>query len=346
MLLLLCLSGCSGQRLLIEKDQPMASSEIAIAGEILWQTRLPSPPATNMVAGFGYIFLPLANRQIFIIETTSGKKIRRIYTDFFIESVSLGPECLYLTGISDWNAVVGYELRKLDRLFEKSADPLGGNLLYTSMGVLFLTNTGKLFLLNALTGEKKFSVELNGLPSGFSLLGSSLVAVSLQQGTLLFITLDSLKIAHKIELQELFESPPVFYDIVVQAGLNGTIFGIDTSGTVIFSTTLAGMFTSNPAVDENFIYAVSRDGGIFKLDKKNGEQLAETKLKGPVFAPPILVGNSIIICNLYGELSILERENLGFQKAIKLRGTISYPPIYYKNRLFVATGDGYLYAIE
>ncbi|MGB9561446.1 MAG: hypothetical protein ACPL6C_01390, partial [bacterium] len=78
---------------------------VDIQGRIVFQEKLNSILSCELSSGYGFIFLPLADKSLAIVDIEKGSIIKRIFTDFFISSVAIGNETIYISGIGDWNAI-------------------------------------------------------------------------------------------------------------------------------------------------------------------------------------------------------------------------------------------------
>ncbi len=341
LLLLIC---CSSPPLVIHSIE----ADNKIVGRILWELKLPSQVSAPMTCYNGYLFAPLSGREIYVIDAVNGRRFTKIQVDFIPRSSLLHRGRYYISGIGAWNAVSGYSLQpRITRLFERSADPLGGFLASTSKGLLFATNRGKLFLLNELTGEIIAKRRFNDRPVGL-VSHASLSFVLLQNGSLYSFNLDStLTIMDSLKLTGPVEAPPVIDNsgTLFIASWHGRVYAVDTTLSILWAEETDSNIETAPAFDNSSLYILNSEGNLLVLGRRSGELIRAVESNLFSFLSPVVCGAEIVILG-YNGVIVSYGKNGEERLRLKLPGIPEVSSPFCGGRLYIATDKKKLYCID
>ena len=163
-----------------------------------------------------------------------------------------------------------------------------GNFLpdFSAQNLFFSDASGNVSSINASTGDKNWSIELNFLASGTS----------------------------------------AGFGLVVVSDIDGNVIAVDQSdGSKLWSTNVKGEVLSKVAIDAKIVVVKTGSGELLGLDKDNGEILWSYRSKLPLLtlrgsSSPVIVDDLVYVSFDNGRLGVFEL-NSGFQV---WDGAISY----------------------
>ena len=163
-----------------------------------------------------------------------------------------------------------------------------GNFLpdFSAQNLFFSDASGNVSSINASTGDRNWSIELNFLASGTS----------------------------------------AGFGLVVVSDIDGNVIAVDqTDGSKLWSTNVKGEVLSKVAIDAKVVVVKTGSGELLGLDKENGEILWSYRSKLPLLtvrgsSSPVIVDDLVYVSFDNGRLGVFEL-NSGFQV---WDGAISY----------------------
>ncbi len=344
-LLLLLFLACVSPKLIIKK----LPQDNKLSGKILWDLKLPSSASATITCYDGYILVPLLDKKVVIIDATTGMPFTTLHADFLPRSSLLTDSQYYISGIGEWNTVTGYSLQnEITRLFQKSADPLGGFLSSSSEGPMFATNRGKLFLIDNHTGEIVSKRNFYKRPVGV-VTRNNTGYILLQNGSIYSFKFDStLSLQDSLKLDTPIEAPPVIDTTsatIFIATWHGELFALDTTLRKLWSEKIPNEVEFPPGIHQNYLYLLDTQGNLTILDKNTGQTLNTIKKELQSFLPPVACGEEIVILGNDG--TIVGYRGTGIKSwSLEVSGIPEFCSTFCQGRLYVATDKEKLYCID
>lgn len=195
---------------------------------------------------------------------------------------------------------------------EGNLEPIIGALVASQGNVYFSDSDGKVYTLDAATGDKV------GEPFQ---VGDKIWSSPIIDGDTLYIgsfdkKLYALNIADGSEKWQ-FEaggaigSTPLVYDNTVYIGsFDGRFYAVNTAdGSLRWQSEVeaTSWFWVKPVVYDNVIYAPSLGGKVYLLDAATGREVADAvDLTSPISSSPVVVGDKVIIASQEGKVYFLD----------------------------------------
>jgi outer membrane protein assembly factor BamB len=142
-------------------------------------------------------------------------------------------------------------------------------------------------------------------------------------------------------------SAAVVDDFVYAVTFDGHVFRLDArTGNVRWSRALNGNVWSSPAVANGLIFIGSNDFSIYALDADNGEKVWNVSTGGAVWSSPAVVGNVVYVGSTDGYMYALETASGSQIWSYQTGGQIRASPIVANNVVYVGSQDGFMYALD
>ena len=325
--------------------EPLEMDE-SVKGEILWKIDLPSTESGNPLIYNNYLVIPLAQKNIQFIDLNTGKKAGKLNIDYIPKELLILDNRLYSLGLGSWNSLSSYRLYpKFKKIFQKSADPLGGKLYKHNGKLLFITNRKKMLSIEPSTGEILDRVSLGSKAVAF-LNAESKGVLILENGRIYSSQIDSeITFIDTLNLDTFLEIPPVISekgDIYILTK-DKQIFKLDSNLNINKFSQLEIKNPRSLYYSNNHIYIQNLEGEIILLDK---DLNISDRLFGIEYSytTPLIFDKKIIILSYKGEIIFYNKTGNEI-KRIKLKG-IPYRYINHRGKIYIPTDKKLLYCID
>lgn len=101
-----------------------------------------------------------------------------------------------------------------------------------------------------------------------------------------------------------------------------------------------------PAVTDNRVYTVARDGMITALDSNNGNTIWEQRTREPISSPPGLGDNLVVVGTSRGQVMALDRDSGEELWQVRVTSEVLAPPRVADGIVVVRCGDGNLFGLN
>jgi len=362
----LLLAGCSSKQRLEPVPTPLQAIASAFSAKPVWKYRLPL--ATGRLHGFSQQFA-VADDHVFVTDDTGkvdtlsldrGRRQWRYETGLTLSSGVSAGQGLVLAGGSNGEVVaIGADDGELRWQGNVSSEVLAPPVVNDDVVVVHSID-GRLTALSADDGRYLWSYQaqvptlsLHGLSAPLfyqgrvvvGLADGRVVALNQRDGEVLWET--TVAVPHgRSELERLvdIDADLVQFDGVLYAGAyQGRVIAVDMrTGLLLWAREMS--VYRGLAVDDDAVYVVDDQDGIWALSRRNGDTLwkQEGLLIRSVTAP-LLVDGSVAVGDVDGYLHWLKREDGGFVA----RARVGQKPVIVLQKdsddaLYVVTEDGHM----
>lgn len=191
-------------------------------------------------------------------------------------------------------------------------EPIISGPISISNKICFSTSDGKVYALDAATGDKKWEFQIDDKVWATPASDDDTVYVGSFNNKLYALDAESGKKKWEFETQGAVASTPLVYNNTVYVGsLDKNLYAVDTvSGKQKWNFMGESWFWARPVAYDNVIYAPCLDGKVYLLDAENGREVAKAiDLDGPVSSSPVMIGSKIIIATQSGVVYALDTSN-------------------------------------
>jgi len=195
---------------------------------------------------------------------------------------------------------------------EGSIEPIVGALVASQGNVYFGDSDGKVYTLDAATGDRVGEPFQTGdkVWSSPTIDGDTLYVGSFDKKLYALNTADGSE-KWQFEAGGVISSVPMVYDGTIYVGsFNGHIYAINaTDGSLRWQSDVedTNWFWAKPVAYDNVIYAPNLDGKVYLLDTKTGREVAgAVDLASPISSSPVVVGDKVIIASQEGKIYFLD----------------------------------------
>ena len=261
--------------------------------------------------------------------------------------------------------------------FTTEENPTTGSPLVKDGVVYIGSNDGRIYALDALTGEKRWSHETQDWVDNTPALSDDLLVVSSFDGRVTIYDTDTGKRRFTFRgfNRLVMASPVIMDDSVYVAYRNGLVTGINLhEEEVLFykrwyrlrlQLWLWGMtehpglpkgvnwvyrtgavIENTPAVDANTLYVPVEGGRMHAIDRVTGKRVWVYSADADKLSTPTLVENTIIVTDSKGVLRAIDKDTGEEQWSQQVAESISSTPVLADGTLYLASRDGNLYALE
>ncbi|MFC1938732.1 PQQ-binding-like beta-propeller repeat protein [Chloroflexota bacterium] len=197
---------------------------------------------------------------------------------------------------------------------EDNLEPIVSGVVEAQGKVYFGCSDGKVYALDAATGDKAWSFETGGkIWSTPATDGDTLYVTSFDKKLYALNASDGSK-TWEFEIETNSITTPLVYENVVYIGSFGRYFyAIDAgAGSLRWQSEVEGgkWFWAKAVAHDNVIYAPNLDGKVYILSAENGSEVAGAiDLGNPISSDPVVVGGKVIIATEEGKMYALDTVN-------------------------------------
>ncbi|HEU5382726.1 MAG TPA: PQQ-binding-like beta-propeller repeat protein [Ktedonobacteraceae bacterium] len=233
------------------------------------------------------------------------------------------------------------------------ATPTNGPIYYSSPavvnGVVYIgSRDGKLYALDALTGQKKWATGTGGAIDSSPAVVNGVVYIGSRDGKL--YALDALTGQKKWMVFTSiisYSSPAIANGVIYIGSHNGKLYAIDiASKKSKWTAPIGGLIISSPAVANGVVYVASNNGKFYALDTANGNQKWVVSTGNQIISSPAVANGIVYIASLDRKLYAFDAKS-GIPKwVISTRDAIESSPIVADGLVYIASLDRKLYAFD
>ncbi len=189
--------------------------------------------------------------------------------------------------------------------------PIIGGIAVNQGRLYFGSSDGKVYALDAITGDKIWSFETGDkIWSTPAIKGDTLYITSFDKKLYALNVSDGSK-KWEFEIGATFITTPLIYENTVFIGsFDRHVYAVDANdGSLRWRSEVEGgkWFWAKPVIHNNIIYAPNLDGKVYILNAENGSEVASAVALGsPINSAPIVVGDAVIIATEQGKVYSLD----------------------------------------
>jgi outer membrane protein assembly factor BamB len=144
-----------------------------------------------------------------------------------------------------------------------------------------------------------------------------------------------------------FNIPPTYANgVIYQPGDDGTLYALNPKdGVELFQVKLDGPLVSPVAVTDN-IYATDMYGHVYSLDPDDGQENWRQTLSGPIWTSPAVSGGMLFVGHSGGEIVAMNAFNGEIVWSYKVVDVVRASPVVVGNFVIVGTLSGKLYSLR
>ena len=192
---------------------------------------------------------------------------------------------------------------------EDYLQPIAGGLLVAQGKVYFGCSDGRVYALDAATGDRQWESFKTGdkIWSTPVIDGDTLFIGSFDKKLYALNAADGSK-KWEFETEGAIVSTPLVYDNTVYIGsFDRYLYAVDTTdGSLRWKFMGENWFWAKPVAYNNTVYAGSLDGKVYALDVRNGDKVAEFSLESPISSSLVMVNSSIIFASRTGVIYTID----------------------------------------
>ncbi len=215
---------------------------------------------------------------------------------------------LYQTFVEGKAGLVAYDLRTGNILWHLAKNSSKSSVVAKDRKVFFLNTAGQMQCRNFLTGDLIWTKQID---------------------------------------TQAENSPALYENMLITAGLNGKITALEyTSGVVIWETTISDAILADPVIHEGRIYLVTYRGDLHILDLKNGGTLDTLAFNTPFYCTPVVDHTAIYLPLSNGKLMAIDKRSLAVNWEYQADGPWAAAPLVTQNYIYAANLDEKLYILD
>jgi len=212
---------------------------------------------------------------------------------------------------------------------EGNLQPIVGGLVVAQGKVYFSCSDGKVYALDAATGDRQWEFET----------GDKIWSTPAIDGNTLFIgsfdnklyALDATDGSQKWAFKTggAIVSTPLVHDNTVYIGsFDRYLYAVDAiDGSLRWKFMSENWFWAKPVAYNNTVYAGSLDGKVYALDVRNADKVAEFNLESPISSSPVVVNSSIIFATQEGVIYSIDTGSNELKRLADIEAEV-YGPLY------------------
>lgn len=346
------------------------------AGQVEWQFQTNAPLyAAPSVAG-DTVYLSTGDKRIVALDAETGETKWEYPVTGPVNSSPAIAGNLVFVGLRDGR------LLALDKLTGTLAwEFQTGDLVYGSpavhQGVVYIgSGDFHVYALDALTGEVRWSRKTGGRVVSSPAVSDNVVAVISQNQRLYIYDTRTGDFRLDYLTRDARGAPALDDDLAYVGNSKSIVYAIDLSQKQLpfekaarfirtqlffwgFWNTLppvkgfkwgfrgpGEIFPSTPALDTEKVYVISESGGVYALNKSNGERVWKFRADSKVRSDPSLAGNTLYLADMEGTVYGLDTVTGEEAWRFELNDRVSTGVVVANEMIFVSSDSGVLYAIR
>ncbi len=240
---------------------------------------------------------------------------------------------------------------------EGNLQPIVGGLIVSQGKVYFGCSGGKLFALDAATGDKKWEFQTGDkIWSTPAIDGDTLFITSFDDKLYALSATDGSK-KWEFDTGGAIVSTPVVHNNTVYIGsFDRHFYAVNaTDGKQIWQFPVGdevnnkpeNWFWAKPVVYDNTIYAGNLDGKVYILNAETGNEIVDAiDLESTISSWPVLIDGSIIIASEDGQVWAIDSSSNQESELTNLEQKVYAPLCASEGFVYVHTQEGILYEVE
>ena len=324
-------------RLFVAGESGRAVCLDARTGELRWERDLGGAVRASPAAAGGVVVFSTLDGAAEALDVASGEPRWRY--DF--EEQSLSPPTIFegivYVGSNDWHLYALDVQTGALRWRYKARDSVRSGAAVSDEAVVFTDVTNRLYTLRRDTGTFRMDFKTAGLVKGGVVLQGKLGYVADRGGrvravdwTVRDLPFEKANLKIRTQLyawRMLSEAPSI-------------------KGSVWYFRKRGEEFSSTPVVAHGAVYAVSRSGAVFALDREDGSLLWEARTESGVSGSPVALGGTLVVGDSGGVLYAFDTRDGKEIWRVGLEGGLVGAPALASGTLYAATASGVVYALN
>lgn len=188
-------------------------------------------------------------------------------------------------------------------------EPIIGGPIAVLNRVYFSTSDGKVYALDAATGNKEWGFQAGDKIWATPASSGDTVYIGSFDNKLYALNAEDGKKKWEFETQGALASTPLIYNNTVYVGsLDKYLYAVDAGdGSQRWKFEGEKWFWARPVAYNNVIYAPCLDGKVYFLDAESGREVAEAvDLQSSISSSPVLVDDKVIVASQQGVIYALD----------------------------------------
>lgn len=231
---------------------------------------------------------------------------------------------------------------------EGNLDPLVGGLVYAQGKLFFGGSDGKVYALDAASGDKLWEFttgdKIWGTPT---VNGDTLYIGSFDKKLYAINIADGAKKWEYTTEGAVISTPLVYQDTVIFGSFDRNLYALKvTDGSFKWKFSGKNFFWAEPVVVNDTLYVGCLDGFVYVLQAATGVKIAGLDLESPVSSKPVIVADSIIVANRKGVVYSLAIGNNEIKQLADFKKAVDGPLTAYGEIVYIHTQDQALQRIN
>lgn len=318
-----------------EVDQIIVALD-AETGILLWEHSVTAPIASSLAVAGGLVFVTIRNGRLLALNTSDGT----IRWDFTTGAPHYGSSTVYdgiiYIGTFDKNLYALDAATGRLLWYRTVGGRVTSNLVVNDQIIAFNAPNNFVYILDARTGKQRLEFRTSQATGSVALNGER-VYVADNKGGLRAI--DWTKKHFPLE-----EKIRAVRSNLYAMGLIGT-FPI-RKGSVWNVKRPNEPFLGTPAVADGMVYVTSASGKVFKVEESDGKPVWTFDAGAPTSETVSVTPHYVLVGDAKGRVHIIDANTGESKEQFEVDGPITSAPIVANDMIYVATGNGKLYAIK
>jgi outer membrane protein assembly factor BamB len=359
-LLALALTGCVG----LELSRPfrtMPDDWAQSGGDVGRRQVAPEPPPLpwkqvwQYKAQGGMLATPLVrdsvailgtlNGEVQAVELRSGKRLGYTKVGGPVRGTPALSGTTVMVPVSSLKgpSLIAMDVKEGRRVWEMTLGPIESSLLLDNGRLFAATLEGRLYCLNAATGEERWRYQVGTksqrkpIRSAPAMTGG-LVVFGSDAGLVTALDAPTGQLRWSVRMgSSVFAGAAASEGTVVIGDLLGRVVGIDgANGSVLWTRELRSPVYASAAIEGGACYVPVADGRVVALDLRTGIELWTFRAKSVVNASPLVAGSMLLVPSLDRSLTILDRRTGGAVERIEVEGRVKVTPVVWQGLVLLS----------
>ena len=345
-------------------------------GRVVWTFETDAPLASAPAVVDDRVYLSTGDRRIVALNAATGALIWEHPVSGPVDSSPAVAGGLLFVGLRDGHLLaLDISTGEVDWEFDANELVYSSPTVYQGV-VYFGSGDRRLYALDATTGTVRWSYEGQGRFVSAPAVGEEVVVINSQNNRTYLV--DRHTGRHRLDYYAgvMGAAPALDGDLAYVPNSLGAVVAIDwrkkelpfedTAARVRLHLFVWGfvntvpppkgygwmfskrgeIFDTTPAVDVDRVYAGSKTGAIYALNRRDGAEAWMFRADASITSPPSIVGNTLYLGDRDGNLYGIDTQTGDLSWRFGVEGAVVSSPVVSDNTIFVATDTGTLYAIR
>jgi outer membrane protein assembly factor BamB len=243
-------------------------------------------------------------------------------------------------------SLIAIDVKEGRRVWEMMLGPIESSLLLDNGRLFAATLEGRVFCLNAATGEEHWRYQVGTkndrkpIRSAPAMI-SGLVVFGSDAGLVTALDAPTGQLRWSVRMSSsVFAGAAASEGTVVIGDLLGRVVGIDgATGSVQWTRELGSPVYASAAVEGGACYVPAADGRVVALDLRTGTEVWTFRAKSVVNASPLVAGSKLLVPSLDRSLTILDRRTGEAMDRIEVEGRVKVTPVVWQGMVLLSFED-------